>query len=249
MKSQKIIKETIKTEKLPQENKSSVAISRKYKSNISSQGTNQVTVKETTIEKSYKSSYKKEEESNAKNKNTSSYLKQGTNSISISQNKNAVSSKEEAGQSKFSKYAKYKAMKKEHETKEKIYSKKDVDLIIKIQRWWRRVLAKLNGYKIREKLRKEKSSGYITKNREVVREKYYSNSKTTNKYDSNSGKNTTNKVNISSNYSNYKNSNNKNLVNSVNSNTSSYSNINSYSKYSNTNIQKNQNKIQNLIII
>ena len=241
MKSQKIIKETIKTEKLPQENKSSVAISRKYKSNISSQGTNQVTVKETTIEKSYKSSYKKEEESNAKNKNTSSYLKQGTNSISISQNKNAVSSKEEAGQSKFSKYAKYKAMKKEHETKEKIYSKKDVDLIIKIQRWWRRVLAKLNGYKIREKLRKEKSSGYITKNREVVREKYYSNSKTTNKYDSNSGKNTTNKVNISSNYSNYKNSSNKNLVNSVNSNTSSYSNINSYSKYSNTNIQKNQN--------
>ena len=108
MKSQKIIKETIKTEKLPQENKSSVTISRKYKSNISSPGTNQVTVKETTIEKSYKTSYKKEEESNAKNKNTSSYSKQGTNSISISQNKNAVSSKEETGQSKFSKYAKYK---------------------------------------------------------------------------------------------------------------------------------------------
>ena len=241
MKSQKVIKETIKTEKLPPENKSSVSITRKYKSNISSQGANQVTTKETTIEKSYKTSYKKEEESTTKNKNTSSYSKQGTNSISISQNKNETSPKEEIGQSKFSKYAKYRSMKKAQESKEKIYSKKDVDLIIKIQRWWRRVLAKLNGYKIREKLRKEKSSSYITKNREVVREKYYSSNKTTNKYDSNSSKNNINKANTSSNYSNYKNTNNKNLVNSVNSNTSSYSNINSYSKYSSNNLQKNQN--------
>ena len=239
MKSKRVIKETTKIEKLPQENKSTTVISRKYKNNISSQGSNQVTVKETTIEKSYKTTYKKEEVSNAKNVNTSSSLKQGTNYGSSSQNKNPISTKEETGESKYSKYAKYKTIKKKQEAlKEEKYSKKDVELIIKIQRWWKKILAILNGYKIREKLRKEKSSGYVIKNKEVVREKYYSNSKTTNKYDSNSGKNITNKINTNN---NYKINNNKTLVNSVNSNTSSYSNLNSYSKYSNTNLQKNQN--------
>ncbi len=50
MKSQRIIKKTIKTEKLPQGQTSTVA-SHKFKSNISSTGSNEYTVKETTIEK------------------------------------------------------------------------------------------------------------------------------------------------------------------------------------------------------
>ena len=57
MKSQKIIKETIKSEKLPQGQKSTTVISRKYQSNVSPKGTSsskEYTVKETTIEKSYK---------------------------------------------------------------------------------------------------------------------------------------------------------------------------------------------------
>ena len=110
-------------------------------------------------------------------------------------------------------------------------------MIIKIQKWWKRILARLNGYKIREKLRKEKGKEYIIKSREVVREKNYS-SNNNYKQNNNISKNISIKIDTTK---NYKINNNKNLINTSNSNTSSYSNINSYSKYSSNSLQKDQN--------
>ena len=246
MKSKRIIKESIKNETLPQGQKSSSVVSRKYKYNASSSGTNETTVKETTIEKTYQKTYKVEESTGGNNKTSistnkviiSSNSKQGSNSGLSSQSKIPTSTKEESSTSKFSKYLKYKSARNgEDFSKTKKYTKKEIDLIIKIQKWWKRILARLNGYKIREKLRKEKASGYVIKNREVVREKNSSNSSNYKK-DYTSGQKISNKIEINK---NYKITNNKNATNSANSNTSSFSNINSYSKYSNTNLQKNQN--------
>ena len=240
MKSRRIKEIINKKENAPQEQKSNMVISRKYKSHVSPKGTEQVTVKETTIEKSYKKTYNKIEEESHKNiSNVSSSMKQGISSGLSSEKKDSIQNKEESAQSKFhkyGKYAKYKSMRKEKEsTEEKKYTKKEIELIIKIQRWWKRVLARINGYKIREKLKKEKGYNFASKSKEVVREKYSSYNNISHKYESNNNKSTTNK-NISSN--NYKIVNNKNNINSTNSNTSSYSNINSYS---NSNFQKNQN--------
>ena len=240
MKSRRIKEIINKKENAPQEQKSNMVISRKYKSHVSPKGTEQVTVKETTIEKSYKKTYNKiEEESHKDISNVSSSMKQGISSGLSSEKKDSIQNKEESAQSKFhkyGKYAKYKSMRKEKEsTEEKKYTKKEIELIIKIQRWWKRVLARINGYKIREKLKKEKGYNFASKSKEVVREKYSSYNNISHKYESNNNKSTTNK-NISSN--NYKIVNNKNNINSTNSNTSSYSNINSYS---NSNFQKNQN--------
>ena len=240
MKSRRIKEIINKKENAPQEQKSNMVISRKYKSHVSPKGTEQVTVKETTIEKSYKKTYNKIEEESHKNiSNVSSSMKQGISSGLSSEKKDSIQNKEESAQSKFhkyGKYAKYKSMRKEKEsTQEKKYTKKEIELIIKIQRWWKRVLARINGYKIREKLKKEKGYNFASKSKEVVREKYSSYNNISHKYESSNNKSTTNK-NISSN--NYKIVNNKNNINSTNSNTSSYSNINSYS---NSNLQKNQN--------
>ena len=240
MKSRRIKEIINKKENAPQEQKSNMVISRKYKSHVSPKGTEQVTVKETTIEKSYKKTYNKIEEESHKNiSNVSSSMKQGISSGLSSEKKDSIQNKEESAQSKFhkyGKYAKYKSMRKEKEsTEEKKYTKKEIELIIKIQRWWKRVLARINGYKIREKLKKEKGYNFASKSKEVVREKYSSYNNISHKYESSNNKSTTNK-NISSN--NYKIVNNKNNINSTNSNTSSYSNINSYS---NSNFQKNQN--------
>ena len=240
MKSRRIKEIINKKENAPQEQKSNMVISRKYKSHVSPKGTEQVTVKETTIEKSYKKTYNKIEEESHKNiSNVSSSMKHGINSGLSSEKKDSIQNKEDSAQSKFhkyGKYAKYKSMRKEKEsTEEKKYTKKEIELIIKIQRWWKRVLARINGYKIREKLKKEKGYNFASKSKEVVREKYSSYNNISHKYESNNNKSTTNK-NISSN--NYKIVNNKNNINSTNSNTSSYSNINSYS---NSNFQKNQN--------
>ena len=240
MKSRRIKEIINKKENAPQEQKSNMVISRKYKSHVSPKGTEQVTVKETTIEKSYKKTYNKIEEESHKNiSNVSSSMKQGISSGLSSEKKDSIQNKEDSAQSKFhkyGKYAKYKSMRKEKEsTEEKKYTKKEIELIIKIQRWWKRVLARINGYKIREKLKKEKGYNFASKSKEVVREKYSSYNNISHKYESSNNKSTTNK-NISSN--NYKIVNNKNNINSTNSNTSSYSNINSYS---NSNFQKNQN--------
>ena len=243
MKSKRIIKETIKKETVPQGQKATSVASRKYKYNASSSGTNETTLKETTIEKSYQKTYKAEGSTDGNNKISittnkviiSSNSKQGANSGFSSQSKIPTSTKEESSASKYSKYQKYKSVRNgEDFSKMRKFTKKETDLIIKIQKWWKRILARLNGYKIREKLRKEKGSGYVIKNREVVREKN-SASSSNYKKDNSSGQKTSSKIEITK---NYKITNNKNVANS---NTSSYSNINSYSKYSTTNLQKNQN--------
>ena len=180
MKSQKIIQESIKTEIQPKESHRKVYTSRKFRSNKSSSGSDEITVKETTIEKSYQKSYKKEESDIPKNINITSTkkeiittnLKKEANSGTSSQNNIPALNKEDTSESKFSKYQKFKTTKTGQEiTKERKYSKREVELIIKIQRWWKRILARLNGYKIREKLRIEKGNGYIIKNREVEEEK------------------------------------------------------------------------------
>jgi len=246
MKSKRIIKETIKKETVPQGQKATSVVSRKYKYNASSSGTNETTVKETTIEKSYQKSYKAEGSTDGNNKISistnkvviSSNSKQGANSGFSSQSKVPTSTKEESSASKYSKYQKYKSLRNgEDFSKMRKFTKKETDLIIKIQKWWKRILARLNGYKIREKLRKEKGSGYVIKNREVVREKNFT-SNSNYKKDNTSGQKTANKIEINK---NYKITSNTNVINSANSNTSSFSNINSYSKYSSTNLQKNQN--------
>ncbi len=73
---------------------------------------------------------------------SSSSLKQGTNSGFISQNKIPVSAKEG---SKVGKY-KHKSFRNSTDSlKFKKYTKKESDIIIKIQRWWKRMLAILNG--------------------------------------------------------------------------------------------------------
>ena len=116
MKSKRFIKETIKTETVPQEQKSNVVISHKYKSHALQKGNEQVTVKETTIEKSYKKTYNKTEEESHKISNTSSSMKQGISSGLSSEKKSQIqNNKEETGQNKlnkYSKYSKYKSMRK-----------------------------------------------------------------------------------------------------------------------------------------
>ena len=117
MKSKRIIKESIKKETLPEGQKSSSVVSRKYKYNASSSGTNETTVKETTIEKTYQKTYKVEESTGGNNKTSistnkviiSSNSKQGSNSGLSSQSKIPTSTKEESSTSKFSKYLKYKS--------------------------------------------------------------------------------------------------------------------------------------------
>ena len=92
MKSQKVIKEVIKTEKLPQGQAKPYTFRRNNNSNASS---NIYTVKETTVEKRFKRSFNKEGSSTQSYQNTSSNLKQGTNSGNKFQNKIPVSNTEE----------------------------------------------------------------------------------------------------------------------------------------------------------
>ena len=157
MKSRKFIKHINKSENLPQE-KTKAVESRKNKHGFNS---NPITVKETTVEKKFKSSYNTGGDTKAKtttnltktekivSSNMSSNLKQGTNSGISSQNKIPVSNKEETSSS-FIKSKRFVG--RGERFRSQIYKKGEVDKIIKIQRWWRRILAILNGYKIRESL-------------------------------------------------------------------------------------------------
>ena len=79
-------------------------------------------------------------------------------SDNISNTKISISPKEETY---ISKYSNYKSIKK--------YTKKDVDMIIKIQRWWKSILPKLNKYK---KLDNSNSKRSV----ESLRVRHYSNS-------------------------------------------------------------------------
>lgn len=170
MKSKRMFKEITKTEDLPQGEKK-VVTSRKFKYNKSSGEAKETVIKETTVEKSYKSNYsieRKNDKSSAPKiiSSSSSSYKQGVTSGFNSANKILSTSKDE---SKVGKY-KFKSINSSYESfKVKKYTKKESDMIIRIQRWWKRMLAILNGYKIREKLRKEKTYGSGFKNREVIR--------------------------------------------------------------------------------
>ena len=166
MKSQRIVKEIVKTEKLPQ-GQGKVLSTRQNKNEISS---NVYTVKETTLEKRVKRSYNTEGPSNKSLQITSSNLKQGTNSGYIAQNKIPVSNKEDN---------KYKDLKTSKSTKNNFserfrvrrYTKKDHDKIIKIQRWWRRILAILDGYKIRESLFNQNRQDNVIRTQQIITER------------------------------------------------------------------------------
>lgn len=60
-------------------------------------------------------------------------------------------------------------------TRVKRYTKRDVDKIIKIQRWWRRMLSILKGDKIRESLRSENDQNYVVKDQKIYTEEVISN--------------------------------------------------------------------------
>jgi len=97
-------------------------------------------------------------------------LKQGTNSGYIAQNKIPVSNKEDN---------KYKDLKTSKSTKNNFserfrvrrYTKKDYDKIIKIQRWWRRILAILDGYKIRESLFNQNRQNNVIRTQQIITER------------------------------------------------------------------------------
>ena len=213
MKSQRVVKEIIKSEKLPQ-GQTRVLSGRRSKNGVTS---NVYTVKETTLEKRIKrSSYGTEGSVNKSEQNISSNLKQGTNSGFIAQNKIPVSNKEE------NKFIIYKSTRSTRSNisegyQSRRYSKKEIEKIIKIQRWWRRILPILDGYKIRES-QKINNKNYVVKSQKVYTERYVSN--------------------VSSQSSNRT----SNLNGNMNVNSKSYSNINNI----NTNIKRNLNPNVNI---
>ena len=222
MKSQRIVKETVKTEKLPQGGQTTVLTSRK---NRNSNPSNVYTVKETVVEKKVKRSYGTGKTSYKSEQIVSSNLKQGTNSgYVISQNKIPVSKKEE---SKFSIVKTTNSIKNNISEgyRTKRYTKREIDKIIKIQRWWRRILAILNGYKIRESLFTKNKQNYVVKSQKIYTEKYVS-SQSSNRPST----------------QNFKNSNSKYISNNINTSSKSYTNINNIT----SNIKKNLNQSTNI---
>ena len=173
MKSQRIVKEIVKTEKLPQ-GQTVVLPTRKNKN--ASVTSNVYTVKETTLEKRVKrSSYNTINGPMTKTVQTfSSNLKQGTNSGYNNQNKIPISNKE---QSKVT-IVKTTRSSKGNITegyKTRRYSRREIEKIVKIQKWWRRMLAILNGYKIRDSLFAQNKHNYVIKSQKIYTEKYVSN--------------------------------------------------------------------------
>ena len=166
MKSQKVIKEVIKTEKVPQGQTKPYTSKKNSNSNASS---NLYTVKETTFEKRYRRTFNKGGSSNKSEENNSSSLKQGTNSGSNFQNKIPVSNTEEksaknstTSRNTYSEGLRYRRFKRE------------IDKVIRIQKWWRRMLAILNGYKIRESLFGQNQKNYVVSSQKIVTETYSS---------------------------------------------------------------------------
>ena len=232
MKSQRVIKEIVKTEKLPQ-GQTKVVPSRKSKNSLVS---NTYTVKETTYEQRVKrSSYNTERSSNKSILNKSSNLKQGTNSGYIIQNKIPVSNKEE-NRTTIIKTTRSSRTNISDGYSNKRYTKREVDKIIKIQRWWRRILDILTGYKIRESLFSQ-NRNYVVKSQKIYTEKYISNKTKPLPQDL---KSQNSKLYSSLNY-----------TNSINQNSKSYTNINNVTSnmkrnLNNTNINtsSSQNYIQ-----
>ena len=213
MKSRRFYKQTIKSENLPQgQNKAEETDKNKngYSSKV-------YTVKETTIEKKVKrSSF-----NSGGDKNISSNLKQGTNSGFSSQNKIPVSNKEDKD-SKISNYRGFRSRFLANKFKDKVYTKAEVDKIIKIQRWWRRMMAILDGYKIRESLFGQNSGNYVVKSKKIYTEEYTSSNRDSNKPSFPNFKNSNSYTNIMN-------------LNNMNTGTRSYTNINNVT----TNIKRN----------
>ena len=221
MKSQRVVKEIVKTEKLPQ-GQTTVLQGRRSKNGNTS---NVYTVKETTLEKRVKRSYNtyntEGSYSNKSKQIISSNLKQGTNSGYItSQNKIPVSNKEENRVSTYKTRSQRNNISESFKTKR--YSKREMDKIIRIQKWWRRTLAILNGYKIRESLRKNRN--YVVKSQKVYTEKYVSTHS--------SNRPSIQNISNSKYYSN---------LNNMNANSKSYTNITTTTKRVNTNTNRNIN--------
>ena len=143
----------------------------------------------------------------------------GIKTENVSNSKIPISNKEEILKGKF---IQYKTEGNEyHSTRIIKLTKRDVDKIIKIQKWWKSILYRLNPFRKSEKI-------YFKKNKEKYEEKFTLNSssqdKIRNKYDYNSN--------------NFKNV----YYNSINSNSSFNTNFNSYSNNTHKiNIQKYQN--------
>ena len=138
---------------------------------------------------------------------------------SISNSKIPISNKEEIFKGKF---LQYKTEGNEyHSTRVLKFTKRDVEKIITIQKWWKSVLYRLNPYRKSEKI-------FFRRNKENIEEKYSLNSssrdKMKSKYDYNS-------INLKNAYRS-----------SINSNSSFNTNINSYSNNTqNVNFHKNHN--------
>ena len=239
MKSRRVVKEIIKKENLPQDEKKPVE-SRKKKYGFNSSGNTSAayTVKETTLEKRVKRTYNTEGNSNKTEKiiSTSSNLKQGTNSgYKTTQNKIPVSKKEDTSSSSkivfSSKYNRSKYADR-FKNRSKIYNKGEVDKIIKIQRWWRRMLAILNGYKIRETLRKQNNQNYVVKSKKIYTEKYITN----HNHNSNANEPPTYNFKNPKDYTGFS------SLNNINTGSRSYTNINNVT----TTIKRNLNPNINL---
>ena len=249
MKSRRVVKEIIKKENLPQAEKKPVE-SRKKKYGFNSSVNNAsatsgaYTVKETTLEKRVKRTYNTEGNSNSKTEKTeksekmissSSNLKQGTNFGFKAQNKIPVSKKEETSTSSkvvfSSKYNRSKYADR-FKNRGKIYNKGEVDKIIKIQRWWRRMLAILNGYKIRETLRKQNNQNYVVKSKKIYTEQYITNQ----------SRNSNPKEPPTYSFKNPKDYTVFSSMNNINSGSRSYTNINNVT----TTVQRNLNPNINL---
>ena len=161
----------------------------------------------------------------------------------FSNSTNLLSNKEEMLKAKYNIH--YKTEGNEyHSPRMKKYTKRDVDKIIKIQRWWKDILYRLNRYRKSEII-------YFNRNRDNIDDKYSMNSSSQEKMRSKYDNNTNNTKNINCN-SIYSNSTFNTNINSYSNNThkinfqkyhnsKSYTNINNTYNSTNSNIKKNLN--------
>ena len=218
MKSQRAVKEIIKSEKLPQ-GQTYVVSGRRNKDGIT---TNVYTVKETTLEKRIKRAYGNESSLNKSEQFATTNINQGVNSDFKTQNKITFSNDEE---NMFPKYKSSTTRRKNISRgyTSRRYSKKEIEKIIEIQRWWRRILAKINGYEIRESFKIDNNNNLV-KSQKVYTERYMSTV-------SSQSSNRTNNVNFNSkSYSKINTNLNTNMKKNLNSNLNSSSSSQNYAK-------------------
>ena len=159
MRARRIFKQSVVTDKDSKTSSGQNNTNERRRSKAS-ETSNEYTVKETTYQRRFKRSFKNDGASSSEVMESSN-LKQGTNSGFLSKNKIPVSNKDEVIE-KTTKTTRFSRFNKSENKNDNSYTKKEIEKIIKIQRWWRRMLAILNGYKIRESLGLKNSQGYIT---------------------------------------------------------------------------------------